>query len=61
MAKHLNQSAEQLDQAISYDDPDAKLDIKDVMHQLAWFKEQGMLPADADGEKMSPTAATSRR
>ncbi len=52
MSKHLNQSAEQLDQAISYDDPDAKLDVKDVMHQLVWFKAQGMLPADADGEKM---------
>jgi NitT/TauT family transport system substrate-binding protein len=52
MSKALNQSTEQLDQAISYDDPDAKLDVKDVMHQLDWFKSQGMLPADADGEKM---------
>ena len=52
MAKHLQQPAAQLDQAISYDDPDAKLDIKDVLHQIAWFKSQGMLPADADGNKM---------
>ncbi|HEY3918896.1 MAG TPA: ABC transporter substrate-binding protein [Stellaceae bacterium] len=52
MAKALNQSTEQLDQAISYDDPDAKLDVKDVLHQLEWFKSQGMLPADADGNKM---------
>ena len=52
MSKALNQSAEQLDQAISFDDPDAKLDVKDVLHQLEWFKSQGMLPADADGEKM---------
>ena len=52
MSKALNQSVEQLDQAISYDDPDAKLDVKDVLHQLEWFKSQGMLPADADGEKM---------
>jgi NitT/TauT family transport system substrate-binding protein len=52
MEKALNQSAEQLRQGISYDDPDAKLDVKDVLHQIEWFKEQNMLPADADGEKM---------
>jgi len=52
MEKALNQSAEQLRQGISYDDPDAKLDVQDVLHQIKWFKEQNMLPADADGEKM---------
>ncbi|HWE75108.1 MAG TPA: ABC transporter substrate-binding protein [Stellaceae bacterium] len=52
MSKALNQSTEQLDQAISYDDPDAKLDIKDVHHQIEWFKAQQMLPADADADKM---------
>jgi NitT/TauT family transport system substrate-binding protein len=52
MSKALNQSPEQLDQAISYDDPDAKLDVKDVEHQVEWFKGQGMLPADADGNAM---------
>ena len=52
MEKALNQSAEQLRQGISYDDPDAKLDVKDVLRQIKWFKEQNMLPADADGEKM---------
>jgi NitT/TauT family transport system substrate-binding protein len=52
MAKALNQSTDQLDQAISYDDPDAKLDIKDVLHQIDWFKSQQMLPTDADGNAM---------
>jgi NitT/TauT family transport system substrate-binding protein len=52
MSKALNQSPEQLDQGISYDDPDAKLDVKDVLHQIEWFKAQNMLPADADGNKM---------
>ncbi len=52
MAKALNQPAEQLAQGISYDDPDAKLDVKDVLHQIEWFKAQAMLPADADGNKM---------
>jgi NitT/TauT family transport system substrate-binding protein len=52
MSKALNQSTAQLEQGISYDDPDAKLDVKDVLHQIVWFKEQNMLPADADGNKM---------
>ncbi len=52
MSKYLNQPAAQLDQAISYDDPDAKLDIKDVLHQVEWFKGQAMLPANADGAAM---------
>ena len=60
MAKHLNQSAEQLDQAISYDDPDAKLDVKDVMHQIAWFKEQGMLPRRCRRRKMIDAATSCR-
>jgi len=52
MSKALNQPVAQLEQAISFDDPDAKLDVQDVMHQIVWFKSQNMLPANADGEKM---------
>jgi len=52
MSKALNQPVAQLEQAISFDDPDAKLDVQDVMHQIDWFKSQNMLPANADGEKM---------
>ena len=52
LAKHLNQPAAQLSQGISFDDPEARLDVEDVMHQIAWFKSQKMLPADADGAKM---------
>ena len=52
LAKYLDQPAAQLAQGIAYDDPDAKLDVKDVLHQVAWFKEQGMVPADANGADM---------
>ncbi len=52
LAKHLNQPAAQLAQGISYVDPDARLDVKDVLRQIAWFKAHGMLPADADGTAM---------
>ena len=52
VAKHLNQPAAQLAKGISFDDPDARLDVDDVMRQIAWFKSQKMLPADADGAAM---------
>jgi len=52
IAKHLNQPPAQLQQGISFVDPDAKLDVQDVMHQIAWFKSQRMLPESADGAAM---------
>ena len=52
LAKYLDQPAAQLAQGIAYDDPDAKLDIKDILHQVEWFKAQGMVPADANGADM---------
>jgi NitT/TauT family transport system substrate-binding protein len=52
LAKHLNQPAAQLAQGISFDDPDARLDVSDVLRQVKWFKAHGMLPADADGAAM---------
>jgi NitT/TauT family transport system substrate-binding protein len=30
-------------------DPQARLDVNDVLHQIAWYKEQGILKADVDG------------
>jgi NitT/TauT family transport system substrate-binding protein len=52
LAKHLNQPVDQLAQGISYDDPDARLDVQDVLRQVDWFKKHNMLPADADGAAM---------
>jgi len=52
IAVHLNQPAAQLALGISYVDPTAAIDVQDVMHQIAWFKSQKMIPADADGEAM---------
>ena len=52
IAKHINQPAAQLAQGISFVDPDARLDVQDVLRQVAWFKSQGMLPATADAAAM---------
>ena len=52
VAKNLDQTPAQVSLAAGYVDPDAKLDVKDVLHQVAWFKAQGMIPADANGPDM---------
>ncbi len=52
IAKHFNLPPAQIANSISYIDPDARLDVQDVLRQIAWFKSQRMLPADADGGSM---------
>ncbi len=46
IAKYLNQPVEQLRPAIAYVDPDGRLDVKDVLHQVDWFRGQGMIKGD---------------
>ena len=43
MAKYLDQTPEQLNLAIPWVDPDARLDFADMKRQLDWFEEQNML------------------
>jgi NitT/TauT family transport system substrate-binding protein len=52
LAKYLDQPAAQVAQAIGFVDPEARLDVADVLHQVEWFKTQRMLPADAKGAAM---------
>ncbi len=48
IAKYLNQPIEQLTPAIAYVDPEGRLDIKDVIHQVEWFRGQGMIKGTFD-------------
>jgi NitT/TauT family transport system substrate-binding protein len=48
LAKYLNQKPEQLARGISYVDPEARLDVKDILHQIAWYKSEGMLKSEID-------------
>ncbi len=49
LAKYTGQTVEQLRQGVSYYDRDARLDVKDVLHQIDWYKSQGMLKGEIDG------------
>jgi NitT/TauT family transport system substrate-binding protein len=52
MGKYLGQSSAEARLGVGYFDPDARLDVKDVLHQIAWFKAQGMLKLDGDGAEI---------
>ena len=43
LASYLGQPPALIATAIPYVDSDARLDIKDVAHQIAWFQSQGMV------------------
>jgi len=50
IAKFTGQPAERIETGISYVDPEARLDVKDILHQIAWYKSQGMVKGEVDGD-----------
>ncbi len=52
LAKVTGQTPAQLASGIVYADPEARLNVKDVLHQIDWFKSQGMVKAEVKGEAM---------
>lgn len=52
MSKYIGQSPEQLKRAVPYFDRDNRLDFKDVLHQIAWYKSQGMLKDSVNGDEI---------
>ncbi len=52
MSKYIGQPAAQLRPAIGYDDAEGRLDVKDVLHQIAWYRAQGFLKTDVDGNAL---------
>ncbi len=52
IAKYVGQPPEQVKGGISYVDPDAALDVNDILRQLAWYKAQGMVKSDVSGDQV---------
>ena len=50
IAKNVGQPVADVKASVTYVDPDLRLDVKDIAHQVAWYKAQGMVkgPVDAD-------------
>ena len=50
ISKYIGQTPDQVRRAVPYIDRQIRVDVGDVMHQIAWFKSQGMLKDNVDGE-----------
>lgn len=50
IAKYLDQQPAQVANGLAYIDRDGKLDVDDVLNQIAWFKSQGMVKAEIEGK-----------
>jgi NitT/TauT family transport system substrate-binding protein len=55
LSKYTGQPPEQIKLSVAYVDGDARVDVKDIYHQIAWFKEQKMLKDDVDPAKVMDT------
>ena len=49
VGKYVGVPADELRRAIPYYDPAARLDVADVLHQVAWFEAQNLLKGEIDG------------
>jgi NitT/TauT family transport system substrate-binding protein len=52
IAQYTGLSVEQVKQGIVYIDPEARLDVKDVLHQIAWYRGQGLVKGEVDGDQV---------
>jgi NitT/TauT family transport system substrate-binding protein len=52
ISKYTEQPVEQIGSALPYIDADARLDVKDVLRQIAWYKSQGMIKGEVEGDKI---------
>jgi NitT/TauT family transport system substrate-binding protein len=52
IAKYVEQSPEQVRTGIAYIDPELRVNVADVLRQIAWYKAQGMLKPELDGNRI---------
>ncbi len=52
IAKWVEQSPEQVRGGIAYIDPELRVNVADVLRQIAWYKAQGMLKREVDGSQI---------
>jgi NitT/TauT family transport system substrate-binding protein len=52
IAKYTGQREADIKLGITYLDPQARIDVKDVGHQIAWFRAQGMVKGDFDANSI---------
>jgi NitT/TauT family transport system substrate-binding protein len=50
LAKSFGQTPEQVARGLAYVDRDARVDVNDIRHQIAWFREQGLVKTEVDAD-----------
>ena len=55
LGKDIGLGIEDVKFGISYMDPEGRLDVKDVLHQIDWFKSQSMVKAGVDARSIIDT------
>jgi NitT/TauT family transport system substrate-binding protein len=48
IAKYTAQPVEHLKDEVAYVDPEERLDVKDVEHQIAWYQSEGLVKREVD-------------
>jgi NitT/TauT family transport system substrate-binding protein len=51
-SKYLGQPVDILKSGVAYYDPDLRLDTNDVLHQIDWYKRQGFVKDQVDGNAL---------
>lgn len=52
IAKYVGLTADDVTLGVPYLDAGARVDVKDVLHQISWYKSQGMVKPEVDGAKI---------
>ena len=52
LADYLGQTPEQIKPALAYVDGAGRIDVKDVLHQIAWYRAHGLLKNAVDGDTL---------
>jgi NitT/TauT family transport system substrate-binding protein len=52
LSAYLGQTPEQIRPALAYVDGQGRLDVKDVLHQIAWYREHGYIKSAVDGDML---------
>lgn len=52
IAKNTGNSVAVIEESVGYIDRDARLDVADIRHQIAWYKGQNLLSGDIDAEAL---------
>jgi NitT/TauT family transport system substrate-binding protein len=52
IARYVEQSPDSVRSGIAYIDPQLRVNVADVLRQIAWYKAQGMLKPETDGNQI---------